>query len=379
MRDWSDERLKTALELATLVASALGAGAAVATAENKHTLFLVLSVLAAGAAMAAVCFGCERFRRTGTPTAPTRLRARTIALLALCAVLVGGAAGYSVGHELPSVGALRTIVGSSFSLRYPQDWTVHRDVLVPGLGLHHAIALAADAPVGASVEVGIVQAVTPRLLPEALARRLARGLPRAERVRIGGVHAFRYAGLSLRDDARPLTIFVAPTTLGIVVIACHAWRSDAAAFTRTCERLVGTVHLRRGEFLALGPSLQYAKRLSAAIHDLDRHWTTVRARLGKASSTATQAVAARDLASALARAHESVLALSPAPMDRETHWRLVAALEAARVGYAGMARAAEHSLFRAYTRAVETARTGEERIRDALSRLERLGYDVAQP
>jgi hypothetical protein len=190
------------------------------------------------------------------------------------------------------------------------------EVLAPAPGLAERALLVAGAPTDAS------------LIPAALRAELPDALPRPRRATLSGLPAWTYGPLA--DDGRTLEVTIAPTTAGVLALACSVPTASWSAWLDCGD---GVHAVTAGEAKALAPTTDLGFRQAAGpvLERLDAERVKGRARL-----TARRPAAA----TALARAHrEAATALAPYAVSGAAAEAVTAMREAAR-GYDALATAA---------------------------------------
>jgi Protein kinase domain len=213
------------------------------------------------------------------------------------------------------------------------------------------------------------------LLPPTFLARL-RARPRPEAVRLGELSAFRYRGLRHDQLTGALTLYVVPTTRGVVTIACLRPEGESASALGRCEAVAATASLRGGRALALGPNVTYVAALRPALRRLNAARLRARSALRVAKTQARQARAASTLAAAARAAAARLRNVQPGPRERGAHRSVVQALEDAATGYRALARAVRAGNRRAYAKAMTAVKRAEVALRRGLVSLEKLGYTV---
>lgn len=301
-----------------------------------------------------------------------------IGLLAAAAVLAP--AGFLIGRSGSGADAVAPLVGSAstgdLEVRFPSEWRRSAEVPeLPGIELSRAIAVAPTTSDGTGLVAGVSAATGAALLSRNLTTRLDR-VPSRDQVLLGRLEAYRYNSLRPRRYERRLTVFVAPTTLGVVTVACYYRPADAITFAAECGRVARTLELTRGRGYRLGPSRDYAAKLNAALKPLNSTGVRARRRLRSASTAGRQESAASDLSEAFARAGAILRRGGVSPADADVNARIVASLEDTSKAYARTAIAARRGDGAAYARAVRRVRAGERSLRRARSALAGRGYAV---
>ena len=294
------------------------------------------------------------------------------ALVAVAAIVAGYLTGRSGAPAKPGPTSLAS--NGDLQLRYPAPWAAAHDAVhIPGLAFSRRVDL--DATKGAGLAVGRVAGEGPTLLPADFLRRLPRAPARDDRVRLGQVRAYRYAGLRPKGFGRPLTLYVAPTSAGVTAIACYGARG-ATAVAPSCEQVAASLRLTRGKARALGPDPVYAKRLDAVVGRLNSGRVSGTRRLRAARTRLSQASAASALARVYGGAAARVRRLSPGPDARPPHRALERALGAGRTAFTDLARAAARGRKSRFSAARTAAARADRAIRGALNDLRASGYAV---
>jgi hypothetical protein len=219
------------------------------------------------------------------------------------------------------------------------------EILAPAPGLAERALLVTGAPSDAS------------LIPSALRSELPADLPRARRAALAGLPAWTYG--PLHDGGRTLEVTVAPTTAGVLALACSAPTSAWSAWLDCGD---GVKALAAGEAKALEPAADLGFRQAAGpvLERLDAARVKGRVRL-----TARRPA----VATALARAHrEAATALAPyaaagAPADA------VAAMRDAARGYDALATAARRRARTRFIAARGRVSAGDAALSAALAEL----------
>ena len=241
---------------------------------------------------------------------------------------------------------------------------------IPGLAFSgNPIAVAAPGTgTDSRVVAGQTDATGAALLPAAFLKRLGEAPPRDDAVRLGRLEAYRYRNLEAKGYPGKLDMYVAPTTTGIVTIACVS-PGRARQFVSDCEGVAGTARLAEGKPLPLGPDEAYGKQIEAVIGKLDAARRPARRQLRTAAKASGQAEASSRLARAYAAARRGTESASPGPVERATHEAIVRALRRADAAYRRLASAARGEQPSQYRAAVEDVRTAESALEKSLAEL----------
>jgi hypothetical protein len=287
-------------------------------------------------------------------------------VLAVAAAAVGALAGR--GGSAEAVPLRSSAANAGLAMSFPDRWSQSPSTPeIPGIAFQDPISLATSTGEDAAV-AGFIEGSGRSLLPPSFLARLDREPATTDRVKLGALKAYRFRDLRPRGLARGLTLFVAPTSVGVASVACIGEDSG------DCERMAGSLRLLKGRALPLGPSAGYAKTLAAEVRRLDSRRTAARRDLAAASTPAGQASAADRLSSAFKDAADRLARATPGPADKAVNTAIVSALRVGRTAYAAMAEAARASDAAGFAAAGADARSAESRLRAALRRLKDLGY-----
>jgi hypothetical protein len=221
--------------------------------------------------------------------------------------------------------------------------------------------------------IGTAHTTDASLLPSSLLAALPRHGATRELVALGRYRFYRYRGVTPHDSGQVETLYVLPTTTGTVVAACVSDTAHAT-FTAACEHVVGTLMLDSGGPLALGPNRAYAAALKDTIGKLNSATHTAQARLLKARSANTQAVAARQLGAAYRQAAASLPVVGSDSIAQPAQAALHDALNVMSTRCAQLARAAARNDKRAYDAARASIARAQSTLDAALAQLDRFGY-----
>ncbi len=288
---------------------------------------------------------------------------------AVAGVLVGGSG--ASGPAGPAFTSSASV--GPLELAFPAGWQrLQTPPQIPGLRFANPLVLAPPAPPSARLDAGTVAATGPTLLPAAFLALLPTPPPPGAPVRIGSLEALRYSGLSPRGLAGPLTVYVVPTTQGVLTLACAP-----AAFAAACDRVVATAKLVGASAFPLGPSPAFAGQLKAALARLAAARRTGEAHLSAAGTAAAQAAADRELAAGYARAAREVAAAAANPLVAAAAGQIAAALTAISRAYASSASAAAANDQAAYAAAARALAAAGPAAGRAIAGLRALGYTLS--
>jgi hypothetical protein len=257
----------------------------------------------------------------------------------------------------------------SLRLTIPSGWVPAADApRLPGMDFARPPIALVHRVSSARVVAGILPATSRSLLPAEFLAGVRGRLPAGERVMIGGrLDARHYAGVTHSALAGLLDVYVAPSTEGVVTVACLA--DAVSALLHDCWTAVSRVSLSRGRAVALGPHSAFRQVLLTSIRALDAAEAVARRRLSTASTPQEQAQAVAQLPRAYGGAAAALAPLaSPSPAARG----VIDALQQAQRASAGF----ERSLRRADRTAFDGAR---RRLRHHRARFERLVDRILTP
>ena len=284
-------------------------------------------------------------------------------------LLIGRAGGGSEEEAAPA--ASNVNAAGALELSYPDGWERAEDPPeIPGLQLADQIAMQETGRPRNALMAGTTGASGASLLPASFLGRLDEPPPRDDAVKLGGLDMYRYTDLRPSGFDGRMTLYVAPTTAGVVTVACAAGRAGAARFLPACEQVADGVKLVRGEAYPLGADEQYLAKLDTTIRRLNATRRRESGRLRKAKEQEGQAKAARSLASAYGRADRSLRGLSISPAVRGANNSLRAALAKTQAAYGRLAAAAGRGRRRGYNAAREDVDAGERAVQRALRRVD---------
>lgn len=310
---------------------------------------------------------------------PERRRPRTavpaLFLIALAALALGIlTAGDSDPAEASPTGA------GGLAVELPADWArAKRGVEVPGLPLADSMTVAPrDGAGSAAMVLGLSDAEGKALLPPAFREAVGGPPERGTPVSLGEMEGLRYADLDAEGVSTPLTVFVAPTSLGVATVVCRSPAQDGRDFRERCERVAGTLALRRGESFPLGPSPVLAEVLENQVSALVERRAALRRKLEAAGSSSAQAARAKEIGIAFRDAARRLSSQRVSPQSAAGLAAVVAALRATRDSYKALASAARSEDAPAYDAAAGWVAVDEKRVDTRLLAMRRLGYRIGR-
>ncbi|HWH93352.1 MAG TPA: hypothetical protein VNT03_05780, partial [Baekduia sp.] len=203
---------------------------------------------------------------------PARSLPGVIAVLAVAA-LAGLAIRLAGGSDppqqrRPASAPAAVIARGPVRVQVPPGWSsTDRPPRLPGITLARPVTLVNPRSKVEAV-VDALPATSPTLLPAAFVHELGSDLPKPSTVRIGRqLEGYHYAGLLHPRVVRLLDVYVAPTTVGTVTVACLAEALES--LVDGCFSVVSRLALARGRPLAPGPAAAFREVLAGRVASLD--------------------------------------------------------------------------------------------------------------
>jgi hypothetical protein len=341
-------------------AAGTAGGMAVAAGAITHRVLVKLLHARRSASMRAQTRR-ERCRALRTSMAQARFARRRLVLSAACAVVAGALAGIALGRAVQVDGAPSSLTRPGLTIQLPPGWEESEiDLGEP--------AWSPDIAIGSREERGL-GLVAGHVGSEGVAERMLEGARardgRRTPVRLGGLDAWRYAGLQPRP-ALVGTGYLVPTSGGGVVLICHAPRTSRAHLAE-CERAATTLVVRGERPLGLPSVDESRERLTEVIARLRASRAEGRRRLAAAELAPGQARAAASLERSHRRAARSLDRISPLADGRSLE-ALSAALRAAADAYGRLAAAATATSRSSYQGAAHAVIREEEALDRELAR-----------
>lgn len=283
---------------------------------------------------------------------------------AVAGLLLGRATG---GSEEETPAADNVNAAGALELSYPDGWQRAQDPpAIPGLELKDPIALSERGSARDALVAGTTEATGPTLLPAAFLRRLDESPERDDAVRLGTLDAYRYRNLRPDGFDGRLTLYVAPTSVGVATVACAATGGSAGTFLPACEDVAAGLDLTRGEAFALGADKNYLARLDRTFGRLNRDRKRQVRALRAAKTPAAQAKAASSLSESYGRARRSLRGGSVSPAVSGAAASVRAALARTEAAYARLGAAARRGNGEAYAAARKDVQAAEASVQRAL-------------
>jgi hypothetical protein len=291
-----------------------------------------------------------------SPASLPVLGAGALALVVVAGFLIGKST--SADDSPPASGP--EVTAGRLSVQAPAGWSKASQP-EQILGLRPAASISREgAESDASVTVGMSRATGPALLPKALVKKA----PDAKPVALGELTALRYAKLAPGHGEAELRVYVAPVTGGVATVACVLPADPVQSFVADCDKIAGSLELREGEPIPLGPDKDYERVLDKAITTLNKSAKGSAAALRNADTARGQAQAARSLQAAYRKAAGSLRNATDNP--QVSNAAIVAALNALANAYGRLATAAQAQNEAAYAAARARIADGERRVKQAL-------------
>jgi hypothetical protein len=312
---------------------------------------------------------------SGRRSSPARRRTSIYAVSGVLAL--AGGLGFSLGRapgDQEGRTALRTVRAGPAELAVPVAWrSPSKPFAIPGLSFSAQQSLQHDAPGDVLVAGVLGDAEGEGLLPPGFRARLDRTPSLQDPVRLGGAVAYRYENLAVRGLGNRLTLFVVPTSTGVLGIGCVASRATAKIFLASCEQAASTLRLDGARALALGADPAYGGVLARADTRLIAA-REIASRLAHTASRAQQASLSGRLAAVHAAVARMLAEAKPGPDVAHRNALLVAALRDAARGYSAMSRAAVAAQTGAYEAARNGTRSALQQIQVQLNAVRDAGY-----
>jgi hypothetical protein len=175
----------------------------------------------------------------------------------------------------------------------------------------------------------------------------------ARPVRLGPLQAWRHsAGGEVR--------YSVPTSRGTLAVTCRVTASASSRPLRLCERTASTLRLRDARALPLATVVVESRRVQTTVAALEAERDAARARLGSASTSDEQRLAAQDLADSHERAASVLRELAGAGS-------VEAAARGAADAYSRLAAAAESGSAERWDEASEQVRRSDAALAEAVA------------
>jgi hypothetical protein len=280
---------------------------------------------------------------------------------AVLAIVASGLLGITVGRAMELDAGPVSVTRSGLTVQLPPGW--EEATSDPGRPAISPAIAAVPSEGGAGFVAG-------KFSSQAAAVRMLEGVQHADdrrtQVRLGGLHAWRYAGL--RHSQHLLgTGYLVPTLGGAVLVVCHASEDEARLRLAECDRAATTLVVHGIQPRRPSSVDRSRERLIRVIATFRDSRSDGRRRLAAAERAAGQAEAATFLRRSHARAARSLERISPLE-DGRSLGNLSAALRAAAAAYGRLARAATMSSSPAYTQASRAVVREDEAVRRELTR-----------
>ena len=284
-----------------------------------------------------------------------------VAAATIAGLLLGGRVGSDASPDVGAAAARAQITEAGVRVELPSGWARGDAVNIPGFTRPLALRNA-DQNLRATVER--LPATSSALLPAAFMRTLkdVQGvLLGAEPHLVGRFPGYRF---TVQRESQ-LIFYTAPTTTGIVTLACVSRRY--VGFPPGCEALASAITMRGSRALEPGNRAAFFSLLPTAVTDLDAARTKGLHELSSATRAADQATAARGLA----QAHkDAAAALAPLTSDGDgIPSDMVRALSTTATAYAALASAARARLPKPYADAGRAVNSAEADLRLTIAKV----------
>jgi serine/threonine protein kinase len=303
-----------------------------------------------------------------------------IALVAVATVvaLAAAAAGLLLGRSSDAADAsATTVAGPTVALDLPAGWRAGTPrIEIPGLWIRRPVGAVAGEGARSGLIAGEIAAEEPSMLPLTF-RRTLRRIPAPERLRLGELEAYRYAGLRPKGMAGLLDLYLVPTTRGVATVACVAAPTDGAGVLGRCAQAAAGLRVHGARPFPVPPRGAFAVAVKGAMDTLIRKRDLLRDRLRYATTRDTQITATADLSGTYKTAARELARIRLSPPERSVMGRLIAGMYRARGGYVAMTRGAVIGDRLVFKRGSIEARFGEADVNRALDQFVRLGFRPA--
>jgi hypothetical protein len=287
---------------------------------------------------------------------------RKLVLQAVGAIVAAALSGIALGHAVEPKGkGPSSVTRSGLTVQLPPGW--EQATFDPGR-LTFSSAIAA-VPSGETKAGFVVGKLSSQATAERVLERVQREGDGRTQVRLGGLYAWRYAGLRPRPTLVG-TGYVVPTSGGAVLLMCHASKDEARVRLTECGRAATTLVVRGDRPRQLSSVDRSRERLIRVTATLRSSRSEGRRRLEAADLAPGQVRAATSLKRAYQRAARSldqVLALE----NGDSLGSLGAASRASGAAYGRLARAATRSSPSGYRKASHAVVREEAAVRRELA------------
>lgn len=304
------------------------------------------------------------------PPATHRRLGRVAIAATVAALLLALAAGWLLRGAVtaapaPAAPAAHPVDLGAIALTVDGGWTAAQPVAgVDGLDAASTKAFAPAAGLQARVLATIGPIDHPTLVPAALRALLPDRVGSPQPARLAGLPAWHYGEQALAGG-RLMELTVAPTTAGVLAVACIAGTHEWMA-AEGCARSVRAVDLGAARALEPDEAMALRAALPAAIDRLGARRTELRVRLRAATTRRGQSLLAGRLARAYERAAATLAPIAPA-QGRGTG--VAPRLRRSAAAYRRMAVTARRNQPSRFRRAGRSVARREAAVNRALARL----------
>jgi hypothetical protein len=319
------------------------------------------------------------------PAAPAERKAFPWIWVGAGAIIVALAVGgYFAGHSGSSTKKSSSPGGISVehaTVGIPAGWHELKTIpKIPHLPLREAVGTAPSATSG--LVMGMANLSYPWLLPSGLighevVQKKTSYNSRPHIVGINGLQAMRTSGVAFSKSGKPLYTFIYfPQGKSATNMAVCYSKTGSVSDLLECEKVASQIKISGAKVYDLVPSKAYASSLSAALTTLSKAQQSGSQKLKSAKTTAAQAAAATQLASAYSAAGNTVKKLKATQYARPANTKVGAALGQIAAAYKSLASAAKAKSSSAYASASTKVTEAEQALDRAMTELESLGYSV---
>lgn len=306
----------------------------------------------------------ETRRAVRSTSVPGVLAVVAVAALAGLATRAGGGADHRETRRSGSA-ASQVVSRGVLEVQVPPGWSsTDRVPRLPGVTISRPVVLVKRRS-RVEVVVGVLPATSQTLLPADFVKGMESDLPRPGTTSIGGrLEAYHYTGLVHPDVARLLDVYVAPTTVGTLTVACLA--ETVGSLLDDCWRVVSGVSVSRGRPFAPGRAAAFREVLAERVVVLDAADARSRRRLEAATTPAEQALSVADLPEVYRGAAAAGAAIAP-PSPAWPHL-IVQGLRQTSVAFEGLERSLRRADRQGYEEAKRLLRARRARLKQLLDR-----------
>lgn len=310
-----------------------------------------------------------------------RRQAMLLAPVVAVWLLVFGISAGAVARDDRQPEGPRVARAGDVELEAPPGWRLGRGApATAGLALATPVNLrpgrgADPSLAGMVVTAGVSSAAGSELLPAAYRSQPGANRRQRDPVELGALQGYRYSLLTAPGSGRRVIAFVAPTTRGVVTLACRlSTASDGQSAAGLCGRIASTLGLRRGKPHPLGLSPTFSRALRKRIGRVEKRRREAWKEMRNANNGNDQATAAEDLSIAFGKGGSGLAGVGVSDEFALAKIAIVKALRGAEAAYGELADAARDESESGYAEARRLVDEAESTLAASLARLARLGY-----